>query len=158
MYPQEYKHLLKALRSGPKRTIPELIALFPAIRAEIDANRFKADVIEENDPDGSRMDYTSAREFVSETVDHQGYIEIDGDMHDSIDDCADILMDLDEIEKLENFQSEADVWWHYIFGFDSHYGEHMDNLELQAGWLTRRSTGRADARQYLRRYAVWSKN
>lgn len=147
MYPQEYKHLLKALRHGPKRTILELIALFPSIRAEIEANRSRADVIDEDDPDGLRMDYAEARQIVSETVDHQGFIEIDGDMHDSIDDCADILMDLDETEKLEKLQSEADVWWHYAFGFDSHYGEHMDNLELQAVWLTRRSTGRADARQ-----------
>lgn len=147
MHPQEYKHLLKALRHGPKCTIPELIAFFPAIRNEIEANRSRADVIEENDPDGLRMDYANAREIVSMTVDHQGFIEIDGDMHDSIDDCADILMDLDEIEKLEHLQSEADVWWHYMFGYDTHYGEHMKNLEQQSRWLTRRSTGRANARQ-----------
>ena len=148
MYPREYKSLLTVLRHGPKCTIPELISFFPAIRKEIEANRNRADVIEENDPEGLRLEYSSAREIVSETVDHQGFIEIDGDMHDSIDDCADILMDLDETEKLEGYQDEADVWWHYIFGFDSHYGAHMKNLELQAEWLTRRSTGRADARQF----------
>lgn len=146
MYPQKYKALLTALRHGPKRTIPEMVSMFPAIRAEIEGNRSRADVIDENDPDGLRMEYSKAREIVNETVDHQGFIEIDGEIHDSIDDCADILMDLDETEQLESCQCEADVWWHYISFYDSHYGEHMSNLELQSGWLTRRSTGRADAR------------
>lgn len=147
MYPREYKSLLTVLRNGPKRTIPDLVSMFPAIRAEIEANRNRADVIDENDPDGLRMEYSRAREIVTYTVDHQGFIEIDGEMYDSIDDCADILMDLDETEQLEGLKCEADVWWQYIFGYDSHYGEHMKNLELQSGWLTRRSTGRANARQ-----------
>lgn len=43
--------LLQALRHGPKRTIPELIMLFPAIRAEIELNRNRTDVVDENDPD-----------------------------------------------------------------------------------------------------------
>ena len=147
MYPQEYKALLSVLTNGPKRSIPDLAAMFPLIKAEIENNRNRAEVIEENDPDGLRIEYIEARKMVSETVDHQGFIEIDGVMYDSIDDCADILMDLDETRKLEEIQSEAAVWWHYIFGYDSHYREHMKNLEDQATWLTRLSTGRADARQ-----------
>lgn len=147
MYPQAYKALLSVLRNGPKKSIPDIVAMFPAIKAEIDNNRHQADVIEENDPEGLRLEYREARNVVTETVDHQGFIEIDGVMHDSIDDCADILMDLDEIRKLEDIQGEEDVWWHYVFGYDSHYGEHMKNLEDQAMWLTMRSTGHADARQ-----------
>ena len=147
MYPQKYKALLNVLRHGPKCTIPELTSMFPAIRAEIEENRGRADVVDESNPDGLRLKYARAREIVSQTIDHQGFIKIDDVMHDSIDDCADILMDFDETEKLENCQCEADVWWHYVFGYDSHYGEHMNNLELQSRWLTMRSTGRADARR-----------
>lgn len=147
MYPRAYKPLLNVLRNGPKCSMSDLVLMFADIRDEIEGNRERANVIDEDDPEDLRIEYSMAREIVSLTVDHQGFIEIDGEMHDSIDDCADILIDLDETEKLERHQCESDVWWHYIFGYDSHYGEHMENLELQARWLTRRSTGRADARR-----------
>ena len=134
-YPVKYKELLKALKNEKLLSLKKLCQLFDAVRNEIEENRGLGDVTQTDDPEGIRMEYSAARKLVSETVDHQGFLEINGEMHDSVDDCADLLMDLDEIEKLEAFQPAQDVWWAYVFKYDSHFGDHMKNIEVQARWL-----------------------
>lgn len=136
-YPQLYKTLLEALRnteSSSSVSIQNLVLLFPEIRKEVEANRHLAEVQNE-DTDVESMDYEDVRGIIEKTILHHGYIEIENEVYDSVDDCADILIDLDEIEKLEKVAGAKDVWWQYIFSYDHHFGEHMKNLEKQAETL-----------------------
>lgn len=135
-YPAKYKSLLHALRSSPPSSLAELTRLFGDVRSEIEANRDLGDVTQTEAPDDIRLEYKMAREIVSKTVTHPGFLEIDDEVYDSIDDCADLFMDLDFIEKLEALQPVPDVWWTYVFCYDTHFGDHMKNLEIQTRWLT----------------------
>ena len=134
-YPAKYKPLLNALRSSPPSSLAELTKLFVDVRSEIEANRDRGDVTQTEDLEDIPLEYKMAREIVSKTVTHAGFLEIDDEIYDSVDDCADLLIDLDFIEKLESLQPVPDVWWTYMFSYDSHYGDHMKSLEIQARWL-----------------------
>jgi hypothetical protein len=140
-YPTKYKPLLKALREGPPISLSDLVDLFAPVRNEIEANRDLGGVTQEEDPKSIRLNYRAARELVSTTVIHHGFVEVGDEVHDSIDDCADLLMDLDELDKLETLQPKEDVWWTYVFNYDYHFGNHMNNIEIQSQWLTNHSTG-----------------
>ena len=110
MYPSKYKPLLKALREGNQISFREIINYFLAIREEIETNRYRAGITTNDETDVVRLDYNLAREIVAKSVEHHGFIEIGDDLHDSIDDCADVLIELDEVERLAQVQASADVW------------------------------------------------
>ena len=133
--PVKYKTLLNALRNGANQSLADIVALFPNIREEIESNRSNPYSSTGTGSDPPRLEYEEAREIVADTVDHVGFIEVNGDMHDSIDDCADILIDLDEIEKLQSIAPSADVWWKYILHYDFHFVDHMKNHEDQVRFL-----------------------
>lgn len=135
MYPSQYKLLLKALREGDQIPLKELVNFFAAIRQEIEANRDKAHIITDEDPDISRLNYNLAREIVAQSIEHPGFIQIGYEIYDSIDDCADLLKDLDEVDRLSQYQNPGDVWWQYIFSYDSHFNDHMIALEEQYQYL-----------------------
>lgn len=137
MYPTQYKPLLRVLRETPATPIPELIRLFPPIREDVQAHRDRT-AVTVDDLDITPIEYDRARQIVARTVDHPGYIETNDTVYDSIDDCADLLIDLAEIEQFETRVPAPDVWHAYISCVDSHLHWHMRDLEIQAKWITER--------------------
>ena len=135
-YPNQYKKILELLKNGKEAVLVEnLLPYFDSIKKEIDDNREFAQCSEEGDADVNRMNYEEAREVVSQSVKNIGFWEKGDEVYDSIDDCADLLMDLDEVQQLEELQPVSDVWWQYIFYYDHHFGEHIRNLEKQVEWF-----------------------
>lgn len=85
-YPAKYKPLLNALRSSPPSSLAELTKLFVDVRSEIEANRDRGDVTQTEDLEDIQLEYKMAREIVSKTVTHAGFLEIDDEIYDSVDD------------------------------------------------------------------------
>jgi hypothetical protein len=49
---------------------------------------------------------------------------------DAIDDVADIARDMHEIRWCWEHNSPDDALWHFQFGYESHWGEHLRSLQL----------------------------
>jgi hypothetical protein len=139
MYPYQYKKILNILKNEQSFDLVRLVELFKYIDIEIDDKDYCDIEITkiEVDVEVARMDYNEARNIVSKSIIHYGFIEIDDDIYDSIDDCADILIDLDEIEKLASCNSPNDVWWMYIWSYRNHVKDHMVNIEKQVEMIVK---------------------
>ena len=48
---------------------------------------------------------------------------------DAVDDIADIAMDLDDV-LCRWTESPDDALWHFVHGFNAHWGEHLRALQL----------------------------
>ena len=51
-------------------------------------------------------------------------------MADGLDDLADIMLDLLEVQSLWETLGEPDALWEFRFGFESHWGYHLRALQL----------------------------
>ena len=105
---------------------------------------------EENYPDGPGTAYRATREIVSANFSELGYYNVAGEISDkiaegevnvgdAINDICDIAGDLEQVLWFWDHTSVDDALWHYRFGYDSHWGKHLRDLQLylyakEHGW------------------------
>ena len=115
------------------------------------AYHFAEYVFDETDhPEASRREYEVIREHVSERFPDLGFYngahhiseriaDSETNVGDSIDDICDIVGDLEEVLWCWDNTSIDDALWHFRFGYETHWGKHLRDLQLylyakQRGW------------------------
>ena len=92
-------------------------------------------------PDAPRKDYNELRALVSKFFPNYDFYNVVTNLSvnvglpsdavgDAIDDIVDIASDLYEVEWLWKNTSEDNALWHFSFGYNSHWGEHLRWLQL----------------------------
>ena len=59
---------------------------------------------------------------------------------DAIDDLGDIAIDLAEVAWLWENAGESAALWQFFFGFESHWGSHLRNLQWYVHEMARRGS------------------
>lgn len=88
-----------------------------------------------------REDYKRLRQLAEARFPGFGYYNLPGSITeniaestmvvgDALDDVADIAVDLHEIAWCWDNNSPEDALWHFQFGYESHWGEHLRSLRL----------------------------
>lgn len=94
-----------------------------------------------NFPDPEVREYATLRTIVSPRFRKLGYYNVALDVSDkigetslgvgdAIDDICDIARDLEEVRWRWENTSVEDALWHLEFGFGSHWGKHLRDLQL----------------------------
>jgi hypothetical protein len=92
-------------------------------------------------PEAPREDYKRLRQLAEIRFPDLGYYnmadritdkiaESGNAVGDAIDDVADIAQDMHEISWRWEHNSPEDALWHFQFGYESHWGEHLRCLQL----------------------------
>jgi len=116
------------------------------------AYRFVKNDFEELDyPSAPSSDYNRLCELARERFPDFGWyqqlsnIEVQNEeaailTHDALDDIADIALALDEVRWCWENTSHDDAMWHFKFGYESHWGDHLRHLQLYVHVLKRGQT------------------
>lgn len=139
------------------QTIRDFLSLFESERKSVESNQetlmltldhlamaqnFVDYEFDETDyPDAPRKDYNELREIASSLFPNYGYYNVvlnisvnigtpSEAIGDAIDDLVDIAKDLYEVEWLWKNTTEENALWHFSFGYNSHWGEHLRWLQL----------------------------
>jgi hypothetical protein len=91
-------------------------------------------------PDPHEADYGALREAIALRFPGLGCYEdmlrisesseAERSIGDAVDDLADIAKDLHDILLRWETNGERDALWHFRFGFESHWGRHLRDLQL----------------------------
>lgn len=93
-------------------------------------------------PEAPKSDYTRLRQLAEKRFPDFGYYNMPESISDQIaesgvvigdaidDDVADIARDMQEIAWRWQHTSAEDALWHFQFGYESHWGEHLRCLQL----------------------------
>ncbi len=100
--------------------------------------------------ESQKRDYQAIREVVSNNFPQLGYYNVAGEISekiaeaevhvgDAIDDICDIAGDLEEVLWCWDNTSIDNALWNFKFGYDSHWGKHLRDLQLylyakEHGW------------------------
>jgi hypothetical protein len=98
------------------------------------------DVFENGHPDPIAQDYNQLRQLATTRFPKFGLYnvasklteqitEAEMQVGDAMDDIADIARDLSEVVWCWEHNSEKDALWHFRFGYENHWGEHLRNLQ-----------------------------
>lgn len=95
---------------------------------------------EDGHPDPPDRDYARFRALAVKRFPSFGFYNVpslisdkimEAEMHvgDALDDIAEIAGDLEQVAWSWENTSENDALWHFRFGYDAHWGEHLRNLQ-----------------------------
>jgi hypothetical protein len=104
------------------------------------AYHFAGNVFVEYQPDPPKQDYERFRKLASVRFPRFGLynvpsritdqiMETELQVGDALDDLADIARDLSAVVWCWEHTSEMNALWHFRFGYEQHWGEHLRHLQ-----------------------------
>ncbi len=119
------------------------------------AYHFSEDEFDETDyPGPPKQDYVQLRDLVTAHFSTFGFYNVPSKvikqimqaellMGDALDDVVDIGRDLLEVAWRWKQTSQKDALWHFRFGYENHWGNHLRNLSLYLYALRSESYGKS---------------
>jgi hypothetical protein len=135
--------LLKLLENGERKNPIEIESLELALDKLALASHFLGDFPEDENeyPETPIRDYSRWRELIGKLFHSLGYYNIpstisvrvgEAEMHtgDAVDDLADIANELSDFAWRWQNNNENDALWYFQFSFETHWGNHLRNLQM----------------------------
>ena len=133
-------HFFALLQSQNKDVAKNLSSLQFVLDHLAYIHHFAGDEFVEGYPDPPRQDYAYFRQLAAKQFPQLGFYTLPGKITektyspanytgDALDDLADIACDLAKVRWCWDHTCIEDALWHFRFGYEAHWGEHLRNLQ-----------------------------